>query len=525
MPRVRWDRSANGEAVGGGDAARRLARLLELHRLVGSERASTARVLAWLAERAGCRVALFDRVGRVVRIAEGDGAPLPRLPAWEVFATKRPVTVPTAAGTWMLVPLGREHPVLAGFGGCPSLPEPMRFLRDAAPLVAISHGREEHAAEKTRLAESRFGLREGVVTLVLSGRITAAHRVADLLGDRLPEPARVFVVDTEPVHRDRIAAACAGGHTREVWVARCPHNPRQVLVIADATCAADVVSAELAALDAGCRVGASTPLPLRHATFGYHRVLAAALPAAHRRPRRWAVLPAERGLAHVVGPAGRAWARTFLAPLLDHVPTRTQDPTRDELKATARTWLAHGAEAPRRLYVHRNTLAARLGLVGELLGVDFRTLEGQALVALALDLDALPQEAPPTPDPGRPDAFDDPPARDRPGPLDVVLHSTVAREWAADVLRGAHTPPDAPGAVALRAWLASDAHANRAAAATGVSVSALRKRLARLVPTLGGDVVTHRTLRRDLWLALRITEGRTAGITAGRDLRQAPPPR
>ncbi|MFI1585473.1 hypothetical protein [Embleya sp. NPDC020630] len=49
--------------------------------------------------------------------------------------------------------------------------------------------------------------------------------------------------------------------------------------------------------------------------------------------------------------------------------------------------------------------------------------------------------------------------------------------------------------------------------------------MSRLVPTLGGDVVTHRTLRRDVWLALRITEGRTAGITAERDLRQAPPPR
>ncbi|MGC0415887.1 helix-turn-helix domain-containing protein [Embleya sp. AB8] len=526
-----------GKGAGRGPDPDPAADLVEVHRLVGSGRAGTAQVLGLLEERTGRRVLLFDRTGRVLRAA--GGGPVPAAPASEVFAAGRSGVCAVGSASWLLVPLARDDLVLAAVGRAPLPDHLARFLADVAWLVAISYGREEHDAARVRLVESAFGLREGVVTLVLSGQIAAAQRVADRLGEQLPEPARVFVVDVDPAERDRIAVAGADVHDEPLWVARCTESARHVLVVAPTGCA-ETLSATLAALDPRCVVGASSPLPLRHIAFGYERVLAAALPMARQSAYRWAVSAPDAGLARTVGAAGRPWAREFLRPLTAHRPARAQDPSGDDLVVTLRVWLAYDRESPQRLYLHRNTLTARLRLIAELLDVDLSTIGGQAVASLALGFDALePYGGPPPrgrsadscaptpPDTHTPEGFG-PAARAAAGApadadLDCLYASAAAGAWAAETLHGVLDPPGTTEATTLRAWLAHDTRTGPTADALGISVPALRKRLARLSTRLGIDVLGGRQPRRDLWLALRITEGRAvspAGPTP-RQLRSA----
>ncbi|MDI2130281.1 helix-turn-helix domain-containing protein [Yinghuangia seranimata] len=496
MATGRWGRDDHG------------ADLVELHRMVGGGRLTTACVLGRLGRHAGCPVLLFDRAGRVVC---GDGPrPDPAPPAASVFATVRPVVHRVGEAYWTLVPFERDDLVLGAVGPYPLPPGLVRFLADAVWLVAFSHGRERHEAARLRLAESAFSLREGVVTLVLSGQLATAQRVAARLGDRLPEPARVLVVDTDPAGRDRVAADCAkagdgvGGGL--VWVARCLESERHVLVVAPAE-HGEELSGELAAVDPHVVVGVGPPQPLRHTAFGYERVRDEALPAARRAPCRCAVLAPDAGPAWAIGAIGRGWADAFLRPLAAHEPARAQDPCGEDLTVTVRTWLAYGAEAPRRLYVHRNTLTARLRLVGALLDVDLTTVAGQAVASLALGFDALPPDTRDADD-ASDAARDARPDRNEPPfvALDSVLSAPAARAWAVETLCGVLDAPAGAEARTLRAWLAHDTRIGPTATALGISVAGLRKRLCRLSRRFGADLRTNPPLRHDLWLALRVVD-------------------
>jgi sugar diacid utilization regulator len=196
-------------------------------------------------------------------------------------------------------------------------------------------------------------------------------------------------------------------------------------------------------------------------------------------------------VATLVGPAGLSWATAVLAPLVTHVPARRTDPDVAELMTTVRSWLTFSTAATRHLKIHRNTLVARLGLIGELVGLDLDRVAHQAVLDLALRVRASPQATT-----ARDDGI-------HPVRLDDLLRSAAVREWALATLRRIR---DTPLESTLRTWLERDARLSATADALGVSVPGARKRLTRLEQTLGRSLLRPPSARHDLWLAFRAAD-------------------
>ncbi|NED79453.1 PucR family transcriptional regulator, partial [Streptomyces sp. SID11233] len=178
---------------------------------------------------------------------------------------------------------------------------------------------------------------------------------------------------------------------------------------------------------------------------------------------------------------------------------RGQDPGSQELAATLASWLAFSSHATAHLKIHRNTLAARLRLIGELLGLDLDRVADQAALDLALAVRATPT----LPRPGRPAGDTRAPAPS----LDEILRTPAVRAWAAQQLRPLGDPGGA-GRTAdpyttLRTWLECEAQLGPTAEALSISVPAVRKRLTRLETVLRRSLLRTPSARYDLWLAFR----------------------
>ncbi|MDI2128494.1 helix-turn-helix domain-containing protein [Yinghuangia seranimata] len=380
----------------------------------------------------------------------------------------------------------------------------MTYLHTDGPAQV---GRRGQPVLDSQLAAAEAALSDGVVDLVLTGHLSAASRVARLMGRPLPRHARVFVLDTRPHDRDRAVAAAVTAATRLstggfAWVGRSPDNVRQALALTSAE-ADGFASAVWTAMDGRCRIAGSAPLPLRDAVRGYAYALGelqvpADQPGALRsQPETAGPTALGTGPMLLAGPLGRAWANGFLAPLRAYYPTRAQDPGAAELTATVRAWLACGRDAAGTLYLHRSSLSARVRKVGRVLGVDLDRTGAQTMLCLALYLDSLP----------RPPVGTAP--TDVPGPVSLsdLLAQPLARSWAEAVLNGVLDSPGSTNAVTLRAWLDHDCRTRPTAEALGLSVPGLRKRLARLSKRLGADVFGSPADQRELWLAVKVFDG------------------
>ncbi|MGO4425773.1 helix-turn-helix domain-containing protein, partial [Streptomyces sp. MCAF7] len=233
---------------------------------------------------------------------------------------------------------------------------------------------------------------------------------------------------------------------------------------------------------------------LRDTAVGYEQAIHA-LAVARGAPQRYAGFGRHTDTTALASPEGRLWARELLGPCLRYVPPRRADPGPQELLGTLGSWLSFGGAANRHLKIHRNTLAARIRLIGDLLGLDIgHSLAGQSAAWLALRL----HSAPPSP-------AETPPASAAPAPasLDALLSSPAAELWA----RAQFGPLDEAGPAAVpetvRAWLRADARLPAAATALGISLPGARKRLARAEGVLGRSLLRAPSAKYELWLALR----------------------
>ncbi|MFD5972236.1 helix-turn-helix domain-containing protein [Streptomyces bacillaris] len=377
------------------------------------------------------------------------------------------------------------------------------LLADA--LMPLSLCREAEAVERKRrrvdLAESRG--REAVLHLLMTGQLSIAHQVAGALRPRLPDPVRVCVVECHRGSRDEVARVCAEADGGRSWIVRCPVYARHLILVmpADGTeeDTGTTTDEKVAALVAECVVGISERVPLAETATGYRQAFHA-LAVARELPGRHVRFGAAPEPALVVGDAGRQWAEALLAPLLTYVPRRAQDPGAQELAATATSWLAFSSHATDHLKVHRNTLAARLKLIGELLGLDLDRLADQSALDLALRIRATPAPA------CTPSAVPVPPegaAQD----LDEVLRRPAVQEWASHQLAPLERAPGSGRAgETLRTWLACEGRIGPAAAELGISVPGARKRLTRLETVFQRSLLRPPSARYDLWLALRARE-------------------
>lgn len=488
--------------------------LLRMHRLART--GGTAGLLRWLAGRAEGWAGLVGPDGTVLHAAARTaGAMVPDVAGLVAEGASalaergvQAYAVDTGAYTALLFPLSvfppgvgdDTGPVLAVVTPRPVATGLATLLADVVLPLSLCLQAEtlERKRRRVDLAESRG--REAVLHLLMTGQLSIAQQVAGALRPRLPDPVRVCVVECSGGGRDEVARVCVDADGGRSWIVRCPVYARHLILVMPAEAkepepGAVPTDETVAARVGDCVVGVSEPVPLADTATGYRQAFHA-LAVARELPSRHARFGVSPDPALVVGPAGRRWADELLNPLLTHVPRRPQDPGSQELLATAASWLAFSSHATGHLKVHRNTLAARLRLIGELLGLDLHRLADQAALDLALRVRSTPAPAC-TPEPaqsGSPASGTSKAA----GGLDAILVRPAVRDWAdrqlAPVLGAEET---------LRTWVRCEGRLGPAAAELGISVPGVRKRLTRLETVLQRSLLRPPSARYDLWLALR----------------------
>ncbi|MEV1045944.1 helix-turn-helix domain-containing protein [Streptomyces sp. NPDC049916] len=484
-----------------------------MHRLVRS--GGTPAMLRWLSGRAGGWAGLLGPDGTVLHAAAlPEQTPLPDvtglLAEGAAALTERGAqaysldTGEHTAFLFPLLPAGDDTaaaPLLAVVAPRPVAAGLAALLADAVPALELCWQAEtvERKRRRVDLAESRG--REAVLHLLMTGQLFIAHQVAGALRPRLPDPVRVCVVECSGDGRDEVARVCAEADGSRSWIVRCPVYVRHLILVMPADQApkgAPATDEAVAARVGDCVVGVSEAVPLADTATGYRQAFHA-LAVARELPSRHARFGVSPEAALVVGPAGRQWADALLTPLLTHVPRRAQDPGSQELAATAGSWLAFSSHATDHLKVHRNTLAARVRFIGELLGLDLNRLADQAALDLALRVRATPAPACTTEPTPYGDATGGAGGAGR--ALDAVLRHPSVREWAEQQLAPLEPVPGSEAT--LRAWLECEGRLGPTAARLGISVPGARKRLTRLETTLRRSLLRPPSARYDLWLALR----------------------
>ncbi|MFJ9680144.1 helix-turn-helix domain-containing protein [Streptomyces sp. NPDC101194] len=493
-----------------------------MHRLARS--GGSRELLRWVSGRAEGWAGLLDGDGTVLHgVVRDPGSTVTDAAEAASLATEgarelasldaRSFSFDRGARTVLLFPLHGPHdispPVLAVVAPRPLPDGLVGLLSDIAMPLATCWTAEsvERRRRRVDLAESRN--REAVLHLLMTGQLSIAHQVAGALRPTLPDPVQVCVVECPPGRRDEVARNCAELSGGRSWIVRCPVYARHLILVVPAgpDAAERQLGLRVADVVDECVVGASEDVPLSDTATGYRQAFHA-LAVARGLPVRHARFGSAPEAALVVGAAGARWADALLNPLLTHVPRRSHDPGSQELAATLTSWLAFSSHATQHLKIHRNTLTARLRLIGELLGLDLSRLADQAALDLALRVRATPSVLRTVP----PDE-----AAPRPSHrLDDILRGPAVQEWAAQQLR----PLTASGTArstadprtTLRTWLDCEAQLGSTAAALGLSVPGVRKRLTRLESTLQRSLLQAPSARYDLWLAFRALD--VAGATA-----------
>ncbi|MEU1308419.1 helix-turn-helix domain-containing protein [Streptomyces cinnamoneus] len=484
--------------------AQRAEDVLAMQRVVRKD--GTRSLLRWLALRTGARVQLTYATGAPVSAAgtrlDGEEAELVLRGVRELTARRlRSMVVDSERHTLLLVPLEgpgeARAPILTAIVARPAPADLSLLLADATSVLSLCWQAEYNERKRQRLALAEAYNREAVLHLVMNGHLTAARQVAGVLHPPLPSVIRFYVVECPPPVRGYLATRCRAA-VEGAWIVQCPVHADHLLVIAPAD--APALEGTFTTLAADCLVGASEELPLCETATGYAQAFHA-LAAARNRPSRHAKFACRPDLALTLGPAAAAWAAEVLAPLHAYSAKRSQDPDSGTLVATAASWLAFSSQATSHLKIHRNTLSARLKHIGELLNLDLDRLADQSLLALAVRAASMPVPAQPQSHPA------DAGARS----LDELLTRPAAVAWAHRQLRPIRTGP-APDEFdqTLTAYLCNDGRLGPTATALSLSVTATRKRLARIESLLERCLLRSPSVRHDLWLARRavsLTEG------------------
>ncbi|MFI0479521.1 helix-turn-helix domain-containing protein [Actinomadura sp. 9N215] len=385
-----------------------------------------------------------------------------------------------------------------------------RLIGDAARLIGMRWRLDELGRAQERVEKADRDNREAVLHLLLTGHLSAARRAASALGPALADTNRLYVVECPEHDRREVVARCNEAAGGRAWVVRCPLYDSHVVVLAPTPGPTpgqgpgpshdddDDVDARLsralqayAVLNSGISVGAGLEVALVDTPVGWEQAYHA-LAVARSSPERFARFNPQESLAGLLGPGGHSWALARLRPLLDHRPDRPQDPDARVLTETLEAWLNFYNGAARVLKVHRNTLSSRLRRVEGLLACELTDLVTQTKLSLALRMLDSPGGRQPADEPT----------------LDELLDSDHVRQWADGQLEP-FVQQDSPLLLdTLRCWLDGNANLKTAAAALGISVPGLRKRLVRAETLIGRSLLGAPSVRYDLWLALHVHDRR-----------------
>ncbi|GHI01848.1 DNA-binding protein [Streptomyces cellostaticus] len=433
------------------------------------------RVVAWLGRTVRATVCLQDAHGGLLA---GDRVPLDAT-VLAGLVTGRISAAALQDGERHLRMVGLPHPEegpAAGAVLAVARPEP--FDRRAADIVHHTAGvlelllRERKLTEAgQRLRRATADLRLAILQLLMVEDTVSARRVAAGLWPGLLEEdtARVYVVEGFPAARDALADACADAIEGQALVVLCPAADGHVIVVSPAPAAQERLRA-LVDGRPGTFLGGSLRQRLARTATAYGQAISA-LAVARFRPDQTAVYAERTHPQRLMDPdALRAWSAGVLRPL-DTLPHHI----RAELLATTRLGLEFTAvSAAKVLGVSRNTVRARMDRVEALLGTDFSDLTTRAAAHLVLNTEAVQEPY----DSGGTAPY--PPAR---AGLGELLASTALRAWAHDLLGRL----DADGRDlrrTLRAWIAADSNAERAARDLGVHAQTVRDHVRAAEPVL-----------------------------------------
>ncbi|WP_330346067.1 helix-turn-helix domain-containing protein [Streptomyces longwoodensis] len=429
-------------------------------------------VVDWLAAATGAAVCLYDDTGTVLA---GTALPLERRLLADIAAGRLASAAAQDGGRHVrLVRVALPPPASAGVL---ALARTAPFDRRASDVVTrtatvleVLLRAQETAAAGHRLERATADLRLAVLQLLMVEDVVAARRVAAGFWPGLldTDTACVYVMETGPGDRDRLAEECRTATGERALVVRCPAVDAHVIVVAPR----DAAGARLRALlrrRPGTYLGGSARQGLARTATAYGQAVSA-LAVARFRPGRAAVHAERTHPERLMDPAAlRAWTARLLRPLdtLAHH-------TRAELLATTRLGLEFTAiSAAKVLGVSRNTVRARMDRVEGLLHADFSDLTVRAAVHLALTAHMA--------------RTDDAPALIADGAdaacLGDLLAGPALRTWAHDLL--GRLDGDARDLRrTLRAWIAADGNAERAAGRLGVHAQTVRDHVRGAEPVL-----------------------------------------
>lgn len=388
------------------DGSRRTQQLLAHTRRLGADTATAAHIIRWLGVATdGGQAVLLDPHRPAPATIGG-----PPWPADEVaLLARRPgpaaaVARETDGWSMRMYALGPAAPrhvlAVARRGGW--TPAVRDAVRDAKLLLDSWMGMRE-IGEAT--AE---GCRDGLLQLLMDGRIFTARRLAARLGiARLlleAETVRVHVVSGDPSRRIVLAAALHHRLGDRALVVRCPVDSAQTIIAAIDRDAVTSEIRETMAFYPGHADAVGTSLPAAPAALAEgHGQATRALAVAPTRPDSMATYTAEPDLADVVPalPAWR-WQHDLLAPIAPTTGGTWTSDDRADLLRTVGMCFAYGPHGAANLIGGgRNTprdkarhLGARLG------GLDpTHSLATKIMIDLALRLDGQQRHGTPPPGP------------------------------------------------------------------------------------------------------------------------------
>ncbi|MBZ9644004.1 helix-turn-helix domain-containing protein [Streptomyces sp. PSKA30] len=428
------------------------------------------RVVAWLADAVDADVSLQDDAGTLLA---GTRTPLDEDLVADIAAGRIASAALQDGGHHRrLVRVELPRPASAGVL---AVIRPAPFDRRTSDIVTHTAGvlelllrARESAAAGHRLRRATSDLRLAILQLLMVEDTVSARRVAAGLWPGLldTDTACVYVAESRPEDRDRLAEECLDATSEQALVVRCPAVDSHVIVVTPGEAAA----AELRSLVDGrpdTFLGGSARQNLAQTATAYGQAVSA-LAVAHFRPDKAAVYAERTHPERLMDPAAlRCWTAGLLRPL-DTLPHHT----RAELLATTRLGLEFTAvNAAMILGVSRNTVRARMERVEGLLRADLSDLTVRAAVHLALNTEAGLVEVP-----------GDLGGAARTG-FGELLAGPAVRTWARDLLGRLDTDTRDLRRT-LRTWIAAGSNAERAAQLLGVHAQTVREHVRSAEPVL-----------------------------------------
>ncbi|MEU1871077.1 helix-turn-helix domain-containing protein [Streptomyces sp. NPDC019793] len=454
---------------GAGEHAGWARELLEHLRPAGRD---LNRVVAWLAGTAHATVWLQDGTGRLLA---GTRVPLDEDLVADVTSGRLASAALEDRGRHLrLVRVERPHPasaaVLAVARAVPFDRRVSDIVTHTAQVLELLLAGHESAVAGHRLRRATSDLRLAILQLLMVEDTVSARRVAAGLWPGLldTDTACVYVVESSPAERDRLAEECLAATGERALVVRCPAVDGHVIVLAPR----DTAGQELRSLvgrRCGAYLGGSARQGLARTAAAYGQAVSA-LAVARFRPERAALYAERTRPERLMDPARlHDWTAQVLSPL-----DRLSHHTRAELLATTRLGLEFTAvNTAKVLGVSRNTVRARMDRVESLLRTDFADLTVRAAVHLALNAQVGLAEPPPGAGASGAGA-----AR-----LTDLLSGPALRTWAVDLL-GRLDEDGRDLRRSLRTWIAVGGNAERAAERLGMHAQTVREHVRSAEPVL-----------------------------------------